>query len=92
LLPILHTRGVQLLDAATFLVSAALIMLLPSQNRDSRSVCCWPASRSAAPGTSSPDWPGPLAAALTYLLGGLLSDLTTPRITFLVAGAGGILV
>jgi MFS family permease len=30
-----------------------------------------------------------VAAALAYLLGGLLLDRTTPRITFIVAGAGG---
>jgi MFS family permease len=32
-----------------------------------------------------------VAAALAYLLGGLLLDRTTPRITFIVAGAGGLL-
>jgi MFS family permease len=32
-----------------------------------------------------------IAAALAYLLGGLLIDLTTARITFLVAGTGGLL-
>jgi MFS family permease len=32
-----------------------------------------------------------VAAALSYLLGGLLLDLTTPRVVFLVAGTGGLL-
>jgi MFS family permease len=32
-----------------------------------------------------------VAAALAYLLGGLLLDRTTPRITFVIAGAGGLL-
>lgn len=31
-----------------------------------------------------------VAAATSYLLGGLLLDLTSPRTTFLVAGAGGL--
>ena len=35
LVPILDTRGVLLLDAATFLASAALLTLLPSPKRDS---------------------------------------------------------
>ena len=33
-----------------------------------------------------------VAAALAYLLGGLLLDRTTPRITFVAAGAAGLLV
>ncbi len=32
-----------------------------------------------------------VAAALAYVLGGLLLDATTPRVTFLVAGTGGLL-
>ncbi|MDQ3150636.1 MAG: MFS transporter [Actinomycetota bacterium] len=32
-----------------------------------------------------------IAAALAYLLGGLLIDLTSPRIAFLVGGTGGLL-
>lgn len=32
-----------------------------------------------------------ITAALAYLLGGLLIDLTSPRIAFLAAGAGGLL-
>ncbi|MGH3913228.1 MAG: hypothetical protein ACRDTC_07445 [Pseudonocardiaceae bacterium] len=32
-----------------------------------------------------------IAAALSYLLGGLLIDLTSARIAFLVAGTGGLL-
>lgn len=32
-----------------------------------------------------------IAAALSYLLGGLLLDLTSPRVTLVVAGAGGLL-
>lgn len=32
-----------------------------------------------------------VAAALAYLLGGLLVDLTNPRVAFLVGGAGGLL-
>lgn len=33
-----------------------------------------------------------VGAALAYVLGGLLLDATTPRTTFIVAGAGGLLV
>ncbi len=36
LVPVLDTRGVLLLDAATFLASAALLTFLPSSKRDSR--------------------------------------------------------
>lgn len=32
-----------------------------------------------------------VAAALSYMFGGLLLDLTSPRVTFVVAGAGGLL-
>jgi MFS family permease len=32
-----------------------------------------------------------IAAGLSYVLGGLLLDLTSPRLTFIVAGAGGLL-
>ncbi|MGH3888889.1 MAG: MFS transporter [Pseudonocardiaceae bacterium] len=32
-----------------------------------------------------------IAAALAYLLGGLLLDLTSPRTAFLVGGTGGLL-
>jgi len=32
-----------------------------------------------------------VAAALSYLLGGLLLDLTSPRVTLVAAGAGGLL-
>ena len=32
-----------------------------------------------------------VAAALSYLLGGLLLDLTSPRVTLAAAGAGGLL-
>ncbi len=32
-----------------------------------------------------------VAAALAYVLGGLLLDATDPRVTFLVAGSGGLL-
>jgi MFS family permease len=32
-----------------------------------------------------------VAAALSYVFGGLLLDLTSPRVTFIVAGAGGLL-
>jgi hypothetical protein len=33
-----------------------------------------------------------LAAGLSYLAGGVLLALTGPRITFVVAGAGGLLI
>jgi MFS family permease len=33
-----------------------------------------------------------VAAALSYLLGGLLIDITNPRVAFLVAGGGGLLI
>lgn len=33
-----------------------------------------------------------VAAGLSYVLGGILLDLTSPRLTFVVAGAGGLLV
>ncbi len=33
-----------------------------------------------------------VGAALAYVLGGLLLDATNPRVTFIVAGAGGLLV
>lgn len=32
-----------------------------------------------------------IAAALSYVLGSLLLDLTSPRVTLVVAGAGGLL-
>jgi MFS family permease len=32
-----------------------------------------------------------VAAALAYVLGGLLLDATNPRVAFLVAGSGGLL-
>ena len=32
-----------------------------------------------------------IAAGLSYVLGGLLLDLTSPRLTFIIAGAGGLL-
>ncbi len=32
-----------------------------------------------------------IAAGLSYVLGGLLLELTSPRLTFIVAGAGGLL-
>ena len=32
-----------------------------------------------------------VAAGLSYVLGGLLLDLTSPRLTFVIAGMGGLL-
>jgi MFS family permease len=32
-----------------------------------------------------------IAAGLSYVLGGLLLDLTSPRLTFIIAGMGGLL-
>jgi MFS family permease len=33
-----------------------------------------------------------VAAGLSYVLGGFLLDLTSPRATFVVAGVGGLLI